>query len=154
MSAISATTIDKNAATDLDGLEDRLGFVLRLAQLAVFQDLIASLRPWGLRVTDFSVLMVIGETPGLKQQAVGAVLQIQPPNLNAIMDRLQQQQLVLRTPVVGDRRSYALSLTEQGQHVLAQAKEAHAEHDRRLLARLDGLDVPVVLEALKRIAKL
>lgn len=153
MKEASSITADKDIA-DLDGLEDRIGFVLRLAQLAVFQDLIAALRPWGLRVTDFTVLVVIGRTPGLKQQTVGAALQIHPPNLNAIMDRLCQLDLVRRTAGRSDRRAYALSLTPQGERVLAEAKEAHTKHDQRLLACLQGLDTAAVLSALKRLATL
>jgi DNA-binding MarR family transcriptional regulator len=142
------------AVVDLGGLETQVGFVLRQAQLAVFQDLLAALRPFGLRVTEFSVLTVIGASPGLKQQAVGEALQIQRPNLIAILDRLQQRGLVRRDPVASDRRAYALALTSQGRALLGQACRAQADHERRLRGCLGGLDTTLVLEALVRIATL
>lgn len=100
------------------------------------------------------MLVVIGKTPGLTQQAISAALQIQPPNLKTIIDGLRRQGLVRRSSVAADRRLRALSLTAQGQRLLALANEAHAGHDRRLLACLGDADVPAVLEALKRIAAL
>jgi DNA-binding MarR family transcriptional regulator len=144
----------KDPTPDLGGLENNIGLRLRLAQLAVFQDLITTLRPHGLRVTEFSVLVVIGKTPGLTQQAISAALQIQPPNLKTIIDGLRRQGLVRRSSVAADRRLRALSLTAQGQRLLAVANEAHAGHDRRLLACLGDADIAAVLEALKRIAAL
>jgi DNA-binding MarR family transcriptional regulator len=136
----------------LGGLETQVGFLLRLAQVAVFKDLIAALKPFDLRPTDFSVLLVIEATPGLKQQAVGEALRIQRPNLVTILDQLQGRGLVLRGAVPGDRRSYALTLTTEGETLLAKAKTAHARHDRKVSGALAGLDKAALIDALERIA--
>jgi DNA-binding MarR family transcriptional regulator len=138
----------------LGGLETQIGFVLRLAQVAVFKDLIEALRPFGLRPTDFSVLLVIEATPGLKQQAVGEALSIQRPNLVTIIDQLEGRGLVKRGAAPGDRRSYALTLTRDGQALLVDAKAAHARHSAKVDAALDGLDKHMVLKALDRISRM
>lgn len=140
------------ASVSLGGLETQVGFLLRLAQVAVFKDLIAALKPFGLRPTDFSVLLVIDASPGLKQQAVGEALRIQRPNLVTILDQLQARSLVRRGAVPGDRRSYALTLTPEGEALLAKAKAAHARHDRKVSAALAGLDRAALIDALERIA--
>ena len=139
-------------ALSLGGLETTVGFVLRLAQVAVFKDLLAALKPFDLRVTDLSVLMVIEATPGLQQRAIGDMLRIQRPNLVIILDQLQARGLVRRDPVPGDRRSYALSITPEGSLLLQHAKAAHAAHDRKVLAALGDLDKEKMLAALERIA--
>jgi DNA-binding MarR family transcriptional regulator len=136
----------------LGGLETQVGFLLRLAQVAVFKDLIAELKPFDLRPTDFSVLLVIEATPGLKQQEVGEALRIQRPNVVTILDQLQGRGLVLRGAVPGDRRSYALTLTPEGKALLVKAKAAHARHDRKLSGALKGLDKAALIDALERIA--
>jgi DNA-binding MarR family transcriptional regulator len=122
----------------LGGLETQVGFLLRLAQVAVFKDLITALKPFDLRPTDFSVLLVIEATPGLKQQEVGEALRIQRPNVVTILDQLQGRGLVLRGAVPGDRRSYALTLTPEGATLLAKAKAAHARHDRKVSSASGG----------------
>ncbi|MET3665741.1 MarR family transcriptional regulator [Caulobacter sp. 1776] len=138
----------------LGGLESTVGFILRLAQVAVFKDLLAALKPFDLRVTDLSVLLVIEATPGLQQRAIGEVLRIQRPNLVTIIDQLETRGLVRRGPVPGDRRAYALSLTPAGEALLKKAKAAHARHDRKVLDALGDLDKDRMLAALERIAAL
>lgn len=158
----SRTTAMRAEAADPDspgvalgGLDAQIGFVLRLAQVAVFKDLIEALRPFGLRPTDFSVLLVIEATPGLKQQAVGEALSIQRPNLVTIIDQLEGRGLVKRGAAPGDRRSYALRLTQEGVVLLTQAKAAHLAHTERVTAALgDDIDKHMVLEALSRIAQM
>lgn len=136
----------------LGGLETTVGFVLRLAQVAVFKDLLAALKPFDLRVTDLSVLLVIEATPGLHQRAIGDVLRIQRPNLVTIIDQLEARKLVRRGPVADDRRAYALRLTPEGEALLGAAKVAHAEHGRKVLDALGDLEPERMLAALERIA--
>jgi DNA-binding MarR family transcriptional regulator len=138
----------------LGGLESKIGFLLRLAQVAVFKDLLAALKPFDLRVTDLSVLLVVEATPGLQQRAVGDLLRIQRPNLVTILDQLQARGLIQRGAVPGDRRSYALSLTAEGSALLHKAKAAHTKHDQRVMAALGDFDKAEMLAALERIAAL
>jgi DNA-binding MarR family transcriptional regulator len=138
----------------LGGLETTVGFLLRLAQVAVFKDLLAALKAFDLRVTDLSVLLVIEATPGLQQRAIGEVLRIQRPNLVTIIDQLEARGLVRRGAVPTDRRAYALSLTSEGEALLRKAKIAHAQHDRKVLDALGDLDKARMLAALERIAAL
>jgi len=148
--------VEREAAAEtqasLGGLETTVGFVLRLAQVAVFKDLLAALKPFDLRVTDLSVLMVIEATPGLQQRAIGEMLRIQRPNLVIILDQLQSRGLVRRDPVPGDRRSYALSITPEGAALLRDAKAAHAAHHRKVLAALGDIEQERMLAVLERIA--
>ncbi len=136
---------------DMAGLDGQIGFALRLAQVAVFNDLIGVLKACDLRVTDFSVLLLIGANPGISQQAIGEALRIQRPNLVSIVDALQQKDLVRRETVPQDRRSYALSVTAAGGKLLTRAKAAHQRHARKIDAAV-GPHHDVVLAALKRIA--
>jgi DNA-binding MarR family transcriptional regulator len=136
----------------MGGLETTVGFLLRLAQVAVFKDLLAALKPFDLRVTDLSVLMVVEATPGLQQRVIGEMLRIQRPNLVIILDQLQLRGLVRRGAVPSDRRAYAVSLTSEGAALLREAKAAHAAHHRKVLEALGDLDQERMLAALARIA--
>jgi len=122
--------------------------------VAVFKDLLAGLKPFDLRVTDLSVLLVIEATPGLQQRAIGEVLRIQRPNLVTIIDQLEARGLVRRGSVPGDRRAYALSLTTEGEALLQKAKVAHDQHGRKVLDALGDFETERMLAALRRIAAL
>ncbi|ADG10823.1 transcriptional regulator, MarR family [Caulobacter segnis ATCC 21756] len=152
MTSAAKRKAETEPTPSLGGLETTVGFVLRLAQVAVFKDLLAALKPFDLRVTDLSVLLVIEATPGLQQRAIGDMLRIQRPNLVIILDQLQARGLVRRDPVPGDRRSYALSITPEGAALLRGAKAAHAAHDRKVLEALGDLEKERMLTVLERIA--
>ena len=76
---------------DMHGVEDQIGFVLRLAQLSVFKDIFETLSPFGLRPSDFSALRVIGANPRLKQQDIGVKLSIKRPNLVGLVEELRKK---------------------------------------------------------------
>jgi DNA-binding MarR family transcriptional regulator len=139
---------------DMHGVEDQIGFVLRLAQLAVFKDIFETLSPFGLRPSDFSALRVIAANPRLKQQDIGLKLSIKRPNLVGLMEDLEKKGYVQRRVVPGDRRSYSLTLTKAGQDVLEKAEEAHKEHQARLREALGENDPMVFLTCLRRLAQL
>lgn len=135
----------------MHGVEDEIGFVLRLAQLAVFKDVIETLNPFGLR---FSTLRVIAANPGLKQQDIGRELGIKGPNLVGMVEDLRKKKLIARKVVPGDRRSYSLTLTPAGRELLEQAEEAHRGHQARIREALGDSDPVLFLTCLHRLARL
>lgn len=142
------------AGVDIGDLDRQVGFFLRLAQVAVFKDLVAALEPFGLRLTDYSVLLVIEANPGLKQQSIGEALRIQRPNLVVIIDGLERRGLVRRSVARRDRRSHALRITPAGAAVLEEANAAQAAHEARIRAAVGPSDWAALLEALARLARL
>ena len=123
-------------AVDVGRLANMIGYVLRQAQLAVFDDLIATFAELDLRPAQYSVLVLLGEQPGLKQSDVAAALGIQRANFVVLFDGLERRGLAQRSAAPNDRRSYALYLTEEGERVLARAKELEAQLEARLDAKL------------------
>lgn len=136
-------------------LEGLLGYSLRRAQLAVFQDFIQSMKDFDLRPAQFSVLAIIGANPGLKQSRVSEALGINRANFVALLDELEQRKLAKRAAAPGDRRSNALYLTPKGEAFL---KDAHQQlinhHERRLEDVLGTTDKQRFLEQLDRLATL
>ncbi len=123
-------------AVDLAGLPDYTGYLLRRAQIAVFDDFNRTFAGLDLRPGQFSVLLVIHKNPGLKQAEVSAALGIQRTNFVALIDKLEKRGLVKRDRVAGDRRAYALMLTAAGHETLREALAIHARNERRLAAML------------------
>lgn len=125
-----------NAFLEASGLHRQLGFVLRQAYTAVWQDLIRTLEPFGLKPQSYATLLLVEATPGCKQQDVADALDIQRPNIVALIDKLVEAGWLRRETNATDRRSYALSLTEAGQSVLANSRQAHRDHESRTAALL------------------
>lgn len=80
-------------------------------------------------------LLAIAGFPGRDQITVGELaerLQIRHHSAVGLVDRLAAQNLVEREPDTEDRRQVYISLTPQGNEVLAQLSASHREELRRI----------------------
>jgi DNA-binding MarR family transcriptional regulator len=138
-------------AAELGDLGQQVGYLLRLAQLAVFADFSARQRGPVVRPGEYSVLAVIGRNPGLSQSQLCAALGIKRANLVAVIDHLESLGLARRDLSATDRRSNRLQLTVAGQRALRTAVETQAKQEARI-TRLLGVAGRRAL--LKQLAKL
>lgn len=113
-----------------------IGYKLRRAQLAVFQDFIETFARMHLRPAEFSVLALIARTPGQKQTEIAEQLGIKRANFVALMDGLERRGLAERRKVAGDKRSHSLHLTEEGTRFVERMVAVWSEHEQRLVDRL------------------
>jgi DNA-binding MarR family transcriptional regulator len=117
-------------------LDESLGYLLRRAQLSAFQEFSKFMDRFGLRPPQYAVLVLIGANQGLTQSAISAELGIQRANFVAMIDELQDQGLLERRRVAGDRRAFALHLTVAGEKLRHRAEKTHARYEAHLATRL------------------
>jgi DNA-binding MarR family transcriptional regulator len=121
---------------DLGPLGSYLGYAVRRAQLSIFDEFAGVMREVDLSPAQFSALVVVANNPGLSQGETAAVLGIQRTNFVAFVNRLQRRGLVERRREGGNRRSYALHLTDDGRTLLDRALALHATYEATLSERL------------------
>ena len=102
---------DEAASLDLSALTAIVGYPLRRAQLALFEDFNRRFAALELSPAQYSTLAVIGANPGRRQSEIAGALGIQRPNFVAMMDELERRGLAERLRTPADRRSRALALT-------------------------------------------
>ena len=136
---------------DLAELTGVVGYVLRRAQLAIFEDFIARFAALDLKPAQYSVLLVIGRNPGRKQSEIAASLGIQRPNFVAMLDELERRGLAERVRSVTDRRSHAIVLTDDGRALLARAAAVQAEQEAIIAERLGPGGREALVEQLRRL---
>lgn len=127
---------DTARSVDLAPLTGFVGYAVRRAQIAIFDDFLKSLREVDLRPAQFGVLVVISRNPGMTQSDVCGALGIQKANFVPLIGELESRGLVVRESGATDRRSYAVHLTTQGRTLLQRARELHAQHEARLTERI------------------
>jgi DNA-binding MarR family transcriptional regulator len=85
----------------------------------------------------FNVLMVLAgaEEAGedLNQNDLSNRLLIDKSNVTGLIDRMEAQDLVRRNTVPGDRRSYHITLTDNGRELVEQVKEPYLEKVRQAM---------------------
>jgi DNA-binding MarR family transcriptional regulator len=137
---------------DLGPLDQRIGYLLRRAQVAVFQHFFATFEELEIRPAQYSILTVIERNPGLSQSRVAEALGIKKANLVAVIDALEERGLVRRDPTRNDRRAYALSLTPAGQALTRKLHRMSAQHEGRIIDRVGADSYAALFEPLRAIA--
>jgi len=107
---------------------------------------------FGSTLPRFDVLAALSRfDTGLKMSQLSGVLRVSNGNVTGIVDRLVQDELVIRVPVEGDRRAWMVRLTKRGQEeftaqaaeheawINAMLQQFSAEESAQIGARLDSL---------------
>jgi DNA-binding MarR family transcriptional regulator len=96
----------------------------------------AALKQFGLRPREFWTLAVIEELGDAPQQSIADRLAIDRSDMVAIIDKLQQLELVTRVRDPNDRRKQMVQLTTHGRRVAKKASSSLVAADREFLAPL------------------
>ncbi|SFS72047.1 MarR family winged helix-turn-helix transcriptional regulator [Saccharopolyspora flava] len=105
------------------GLVDDLGFLLSRASGVVARSVSAELEPLGLRVRSYSVLALSAEEgAGINQRRLAEIIGLDPSQVVALVDELEQRDLVARIPDPRDRRNKLVQATESGRELVAEAQ--------------------------------
>ncbi len=132
-------------------LRQFVGYGMKRAFNVLHGELVETLKPFDLRMVTYSALVVIVENPGLRQYQLADALEIERPNLVAIIDELEGRSLVVRERIPTDRRSYALLPTAAGKRLCDQALKADMASEARILAAIDDKTRETLIEALAMI---
>src|SRR5215469_1854043 len=137
---------------DIGALTCLIGYMLRRAQIAVFQEVFRAFAEVGIRPAQFSVLTVIARNPGRTQSQIAAALGIKRTNFVALIDSLERRGLAERRPAPSDRRSHALHLTGAGKAVVRRLDEMVDKLEAGMIRRIGRGRRVVLLELLRRLA--
>jgi len=131
-----STSVETSDKLVQGGLSDLLGYQLRKAQVAAYQNFAEVLENQNISPGQVGVLLLVRANPGVNQTRVGNALGIDRSTLVAVIDRLEGRELIARTPSLKDRRSHALLLTSAGEAYLKSMLPRLREHERQIAVRL------------------
>jgi DNA-binding MarR family transcriptional regulator len=140
-----------HGVTELKEMNRIVGYVLRRAQLAVFEDFARRFKGLDLTPAQYSTLVAIRDNPERRQSDIAAALGIQRPNFVALMDNLERRGLAERVRSGADRRSNALALTSAGAALLERAITAQAEQEAAISERIGEPERLRLIDMLQRL---
>ncbi len=139
------------ATLDYGMLGDLLGYGLRRAQLRVFQDFAETMAPFDISPGQLGVLLLVEANRGLNQSSLAKAMGLNRSTIVAVLDHLENRNLVRRAPCPDDRRSYALLLTDNGSSSIADLRPHLEQHEARLSKGLTPDERKTLIGLLKRI---
>ena len=142
------TTITTGAACQLP----YLGHLLNRAAHEVGQQADVDLKPLGIRVKHYMILLLLTQVgAALPQKEIGERLQIDRNTMVSLIDELEARQLVDRVRDPHDRRAYAISVTTQGCAVTTQAGRVIEATDARFAQALTAAELQQLVGLLSKL---
>jgi DNA-binding MarR family transcriptional regulator len=141
-------------AIDYGPLDGRLGYLLRRAQIAVFQDFFQAMGALDVSPAQYSTLTIIERNPGLTQTQVADALGIKKTNFVAMIKELERRGLAARQAIPSDKRSFALHLTAKGRSIVEKLNAASEAHELHVRQALGAEDYARMFAPLRRLATL
>ena len=123
-------------------IEQSLGYLVNRLARSMAHDLAEELRPVGIGIGQWAVLLFLWARDGLSQAELSRVVAIEPPTMVRTIDRMVRDGLVTRAPDAVDGRITRIHLTDHGRslrHALVPKAEAvNASYLARLTATERG----------------
>lgn len=136
---------------DCSKLERFVGFNLSRAETLVRRLVLEHLAPCQLTLAEFSLLSLVSVNKGVNQRQAGEVLEIAPPNMAHLVDRLANRGLLKRVRGRQDRRVQMLSLSEAGLELLAHAESLVEEQEAKVSSVLTAEEQSQLLALLNKV---
>jgi len=102
-------------------------------------------------VTMLAILSMLDRLPGLSQADLARMIKVERMTAGINAKRCVERGLVVRETVPGDRRRYALRLTDSGREALRAISERIPEHEDRLAQRLTAMEREQLIALLDKV---
>ncbi|MCO6188571.1 MarR family winged helix-turn-helix transcriptional regulator [Rhizobium sp. L1K21] len=94
----------------------------------------------------FDVMSALAERPeGMMMSEISTLLRVSNGNITGIIDKLAEDELVMRFAVPGDRRAQKIRLTGKGLSVFADIAAHHEAWINDILGRLNADDIEGII---------
>lgn len=121
----------------------------------VFADYSAKhVRELGLTPSQFDVISTLGNTSGMSMHQLAARNLVTKGTLTGIIDRLEKKNLVRREVPEGNRRSFTIVLTPEGQRTFEEVFPAHIAYLKTRFAELDAAELEAIQTKLRQLREL
>ncbi|WP_274426402.1 MarR family winged helix-turn-helix transcriptional regulator [Chelativorans sp. YIM 93263] len=143
---------DPKAGLSFGPIEESIGFLLRIAQLTVFERTFVELQRRDVKIGEFTILLAIFENPGVRQGVIADVLKIKWSNMTKLVRSLEERGLVERIVPPHDRRSIELHVTQGGRNFIEGFTPLMEEADRKALSMLSNEECVQLLALLRKVS--
>jgi DNA-binding MarR family transcriptional regulator len=137
---------------NLGPLKALVGFNIRQAQLAVYDDFMRGAPVPGLTPGQLALLVLVDKNPNITQQRLCEGIRVEKSTLVVRLHRLAERGLIQRVRSTEDRRQNGLRLTTKGTVALEAMLSFVARHERKIAAGLSTAERKQLIELLDRIA--
>ncbi len=142
-----ADTLDQSRLSHL------VGYAAKRAAVELKKSFHRHMGPLQLKGVEFSILVLVASNVDVNQKQLGQALDLSPPNLAVILDRMAERGLLERVRSTVDRRAQIVHLTEAGEALCARAEAVSQTMEREALGVLTQAERLLLVELLQRLVR-
>ncbi|GAA4418288.1 MarR family transcriptional regulator [Georgenia halophila] len=132
---------------------ENIGLLLSLASARGVASATAALRPVDLSTRSYTLLELVIDSGGTSQRELADALRLDPSQIVALVDGLEERGLAQRRPNPEDRRQKSVVATTEGRKVFRQARKLIDASLEEFLGDLDADERDTLRALLTRIVR-
>jgi DNA-binding MarR family transcriptional regulator len=140
------------AALDDSSLAHLVGYAASRAAIELRKVFSRHMTPHGLKISEFSILMLVADNGEVNQKQLGRALDISPPNMAVTLDRMAEQGWIERIRSTSDRRAQNIHLTPSGRALAERTRRIAATMEEPALAVLSRAERALLIELLRKLS--
>ncbi len=138
-------TLDDSALLHL------VGYAATRASLELKKVFALHMEPHGLRIAEFSILMLVAGNDEVNQKQLGQALDISPPNMAVTLDRMAERGWIERVRSTHDRRAQHIHLTKIGRTFAERMRKISTTMEEPSLSVLSRAERAMLIEMLRKL---
>ncbi len=152
--ATTGSAAPRDPATDLDDsrLTCLVGYAASRASIELKKSFARAIGPFGVKASEFSILMLLAANADVNQKQLGRSLEISPPNMAVTLDRMAGRGWIERVRSTRDRRSQQIHLTDAGRELVRKTEKISRSMEQSALAVLSEAERALLIELLLKVA--
>lgn len=128
-----------------------VGYNCRRAYINIMPLFQKRMEKFELRPVDFTVLSLLKANPNINQKRLSKAINVSPPNLATLLDRLEKRGLLVRQRNPLDKRSQTLALTPEGFGMCIKAEKTASELERKATSALTDDERQQLIQLLQKL---
>lgn len=144
---------DPDVSLDLTRLSGSAGFLVRLAQLRIYEAFHAGMARHGLTPTRYSVLALLHDNPGLRPSQIAEALRVKPSNMAPLLAQFEAEGLLERSAHPAERRAVLIRLTASGRALFATIVNPVSRLEAEATAMFSPAERDQLIGLLQRLAQ-
>jgi DNA-binding MarR family transcriptional regulator len=136
---------------DQGPLPDLIGYNCRRAYLNIATLFSQRMEKYALRPVDYTTITLVNTNPNITPKRLAQAINVSPPNLGPLLERLESRGLLERRPNPTDKRSQVLALTDEGRALCARADRTASQLEHEATSMLTDEERAELLRLLQKI---
>ena len=137
---------------DDSALAHLVGYAASRAAIEMKKIFAERMAPLELKITEFSILVLVASNGDVNQKQLGRALDISPPNMAVTLDRMAERGWIARVRSTRDRRAQQIHLTPAGKALTDRARRIAATMEEPALTALSLAERALLIEMLRKLA--